>query len=558
LSGSQVFFNLTKTVSSADTLKFAWNATQSVSGALVLRGTAGNLLTLRSTKAGTKAGLLLDGDSGTQTIDYLNVADSDATGGAFLLCLTASEGCINGGNTVHWEFGGQTVSFALGSSTAEETASGTTIIVSLSGASLLPVTVPITVSGTATGTGADFTLINHSVRFAPGVTATGVLVRFVDDSEVEEDETIVLTMGTPTNASLGAVTTHTITLTSEDTRSGGGGGAAKVRRARLFAQQNTGGGGGGTSSTAPAAFVPDYAPLAQARQQAQDQARRGASGSLLPDPRRIGDIRDALVARFRDQMELARRHEEEQRAARKAFLAQDARATPDARRFARAQELARLQTASLPRSAPAKVAERRGLLLAVLGTQEVVYRDVPIDAWFAPYVSFLIEEDIATGYKDTEDRPTGEFGVHNAVTRAEVLKMALQTAHVDLTTMDGSPRNQSAKGTWAAPYVRYAETAGFSLFVPSLNVHAPMTRGAVITTILEAAKLPLVPKPISSFADLPSNHPYARALSTAIMYGLIEGDTDTLGLPLHTVRPDDRMNRAEASKVISLMRGVVR
>jgi hypothetical protein len=351
----------------------------------------------------------------------------------------------------------------------------------------------------------------------------------------------------------------TVPTTSEDTRSGGGGGgAAKVRRARLFAQQNTGGGGGGTSSTAPAAFVPDYAPLAQARQQAQDQARRGASGSLLPDPRRIGDIRDALVARFRDQMELARRHEEEQRAARKAFLAQDARATPDARRFARAQELARLQTASLPRSAPAKVAERRGLLLAVLGTQEVVYRDVPIDAWFAPYVSFLIEEDIATGYKDTEDRPTGEFGVHNAVTRAEVLKMALQTAHVDLTTMDGSPRNQSAKGTWAAPYVRYAETAGFSLFVPSLNVHAPMTRGAVITTILEAAKLPLVPKPISSFADLPSNHPYARALSTAIMYGLIEGDTDTLGLPLHTVRPDDRMNRAEASKVISLMRGMVR
>jgi hypothetical protein len=188
----------------------------------------------------------------------------------------------------------------------------------------------------------------------------------------------------------------------------------------------------------------------------------------------------------------------------------------------------------------------------------VILADVDISAWYAPFIRTVVDAGIAEGYRDTQDELLGEFRPPNPVTGAEVLKMALQAAHADLTTIEGSPRNQSAKGTWAAPFVRLAETAGFSLFTPSFNVHAPMTRGEVITTILEAAKLPLVPKPISSFADLPSNHPYARALSTAIMYGLIEGDTDTLGLPLHTVRPDDRMNRAEASKVISLMRGMVR
>ena len=50
------------------------------------------------------ARLLLDGDSGTQTLDYLNVKDSNATGGQSLVCLTASEGCIDSGNTTNWTF----------------------------------------------------------------------------------------------------------------------------------------------------------------------------------------------------------------------------------------------------------------------------------------------------------------------------------------------------------------------------------------------------------------------------------------------------------------------
>ena len=30
----------------------------------------------------------------------------------------------------------------------------------------------------------------------------------------------------------------------------------------------------------------------------------------------------------------------------------------------------------------------------------MLYKDVPLDAWYAPYVAYVIEENIATGYAD--------------------------------------------------------------------------------------------------------------------------------------------------------------
>src|SRR3989338_1364942 len=97
LSGNTVFSNLTKTVTSADTLFFDPEGRQSVSGALTLRGAASNLLSLRTTRSGSATNLLLDNSAGTQTLDYLDVMDSDATGGAQLVCETSSltEGCLN-------------------------------------------------------------------------------------------------------------------------------------------------------------------------------------------------------------------------------------------------------------------------------------------------------------------------------------------------------------------------------------------------------------------------------------------------------------------------------
>ena len=107
LTGSTVFYNLSKTRAAATTLFFDYTGRQSASGSLTLRGAASNLLSIRSTKNASAASILLDGDSGTQTIDHLDVKDSNATGGQSLFCLIASQGCVNSGNDTNWIFSQQ-------------------------------------------------------------------------------------------------------------------------------------------------------------------------------------------------------------------------------------------------------------------------------------------------------------------------------------------------------------------------------------------------------------------------------------------------------------------
>jgi len=101
LSGFTLFHTLSKTTSTPKTLTFDPNGMVTVSGALILRGTVDNLLSIRSQADGSAARLVLDPD-GSQTIDYVNVKDSDASGGQE---LDALPGGINGGNTTHWFFG---------------------------------------------------------------------------------------------------------------------------------------------------------------------------------------------------------------------------------------------------------------------------------------------------------------------------------------------------------------------------------------------------------------------------------------------------------------------
>jgi hypothetical protein len=202
------------------------------------------------------------------------------------------------------------------------------------------------------------------------------------------------------------------------------------------------------------------------------------------------------------------------------------------------------------------VGERRGFLAMAIGSKEVVYHDVPADSWFAPYVSLLLEEEIAEGYADEHGNPLGEFGVGNDVTYAELAKLTLEAAG-SKASLSRTSDNPTAAGTWADGYVAVAEDKGFSLFDdPSRDVHAPATRGEVIQTILEAYGIPTAAQNVAQFSDLPADHPYAPALSVAAIYGIIDGDTDELGVPTGTVRPDAPVNRAEVAKILALAREI--
>ncbi|MCK5017776.1 MAG: S-layer homology domain-containing protein [Candidatus Peribacteraceae bacterium] len=202
------------------------------------------------------------------------------------------------------------------------------------------------------------------------------------------------------------------------------------------------------------------------------------------------------------------------------------------------------------------IAERRGFLYAIVNTIPMLYHDVPDDAWFTPYVAFLIGEEIAEGYRNEEGKVTGEFGVGSSITYAEVLKMSLEAANADISKLP-PPRNKFVRGTWATAYVAKAEELNLSIFDPNLDVHSHATRGEVIQTILEVLNIP-IGNVAGDYSDLPPNHLCANAIGTATWYGLIEGDTDENGTPLGTVRPDTPINRAEVAKIIALAREVTK
>ncbi len=109
-----------------------------------------------------------------------------------------------------------TVGFSAASqSVAENTGTGT-VTFQLSAASNLAVTVPFTVGGTATGSGTDYTLAVSSVTITAGNTTATASITNVNDTRDEADETVILTIGTPTNATVGATSVHTYTITDND------------------------------------------------------------------------------------------------------------------------------------------------------------------------------------------------------------------------------------------------------------------------------------------------------------------------------------------------------
>ncbi|TMP96836.1 MAG: hypothetical protein E6L09_14410, partial [Verrucomicrobia bacterium] len=70
--------------------------------------------------------------------------------------------------------------------------------------------------GTATGGGVDYTLASGTLSFAPGVTNRNIALAVVNDALDELSETVLVTVSNPTNATLGAITTHTYTITDDD------------------------------------------------------------------------------------------------------------------------------------------------------------------------------------------------------------------------------------------------------------------------------------------------------------------------------------------------------
>lgn len=111
-----------------------------------------------------------------------------------------------------------TVGFTLASQSALESAGTMTVTVEQSAISGLDTTMPFTVSGTATGGGTDYTITGGPVTILAGSTTVARTIIIVSETRYENDETIIIDMGTPTNATASGITTHTATINNDDSQ----------------------------------------------------------------------------------------------------------------------------------------------------------------------------------------------------------------------------------------------------------------------------------------------------------------------------------------------------
>jgi uncharacterized repeat protein (TIGR01451 family) len=110
-----------------------------------------------------------------------------------------------------------TVAFTAASQSEAEDVGTMIVTAQLDKVSDLDVTIPFTLSGTATeGAGQDYTITPSPVVIPAGDTSVDIIITVNDDSLYEADETVIVTMGTPTNVNKGTPAVHTATILDND------------------------------------------------------------------------------------------------------------------------------------------------------------------------------------------------------------------------------------------------------------------------------------------------------------------------------------------------------
>jgi len=171
----------------------------------------GNIIVTAGQLTGTTSFTVIDDslDESSETVIVTMGTPVNASAGVFFVVHTV---------TITDNDAAPSVTFTSGSQTTADESGTATITAQLSAASGMDVIVPFTVNGasTATGGGTDYSITASPVTITAGNTTADITVTIATDSDVEDDETVIVDMGSPTNATQGATTTHTATITDDD------------------------------------------------------------------------------------------------------------------------------------------------------------------------------------------------------------------------------------------------------------------------------------------------------------------------------------------------------
>ncbi len=109
------------------------------------------------------------------------------------------------------------VSFSAASSSLTESGGTAQLAAGLSAKSALPVAVDYVATGGTATSGTDYAPAAGALIFDPGQTAKSIGIRVFDDTLVEGNETVEVTLGYAVGAVPGPVTSHVLTILDNDT-----------------------------------------------------------------------------------------------------------------------------------------------------------------------------------------------------------------------------------------------------------------------------------------------------------------------------------------------------
>ena len=179
---------------------------------------------------------------------------------------------------------------------------------------------------------------------------------------------------------------------------------------------------------------------------------------------------------------------------------------------------------------------------------EISFQDVPSDAWYAEYVTYLAEKSIVSG------KTANTFAPNDFVTRAEFVKIIAGVAGADVTSAAGSSFSDVDAGAWYAPYVAWAAENGIVTGSgDKFNPNSRITRQDM-AVIIDRYVEKLAPKKLENvndkvdFADNSSISSYAAdAVASMQQAGIISGKG------ANNFAPKDNATRAEACKMLAMV-----
>jgi hypothetical protein len=190
---------------------------------------------------------------------------------------------------------------------------------------------------------------------------------------------------------------------------------------------------------------------------------------------------------------------------------------------------------------------------AEIGGKTVVFHDVPLKEWFAPYVRTMAERGVVSGYQDAQGVPLGEFRPANPVSVEELAKIAVSITAGISSDCPAASRNATASGSWSTQFMACAEARNWVVYSDgTVDAKRPALRGEVIMTVLQAYKKEANEATGTVFKDVPASIQFAAAIEKAHADGLVIGYTDSEGNANGTFGPSDPVTRAELAKILTL------